>query len=184
MNVKNSSAGNPIRKQFETCKSSFDVHESPVGTLYLVFHTSLLTGITFSRPHGIVFRSGARSALVKRELTEYFEEGRTHFSFETSFVGGSEFERLVWNALREVPYGQTRTYKWLAGRIGRPRACRAVGNALGRNPIPIVFPCHRIIEADGSLGGYSSGVDIKRRLIEIEYYSKQSGRMSPANRTV
>lgn len=172
-----------MKKTFVTGKESFDVHESPLGVLYLVFRNSLLTGLSFSRPQGIVFRSAEHSALVKRELTEYFEGERTHFSFETSFVSGSEFERMVWNTLKEVPYGQTRTYKWLAGRIGRPNAFRAVGNALGRNPIPIIFPCHRIIEADGSLGGYSSGIDIKRRLIEIEYYSRQSGRISVADRT-
>jgi methylated-DNA-[protein]-cysteine S-methyltransferase len=87
---------------------------------------------------------------------------------------GTDFEKKVWETLRKIPYGETRTYKWLAEEIGKPQAFRAVGNALGKNPIPIIFPCHRVIESDGSLGGYSGGVDIKRRLIEIEYYTKQS----------
>ena len=87
---------------------------------------------------------------------------------------GTEFERKVWETLKEIPYGETRTYKWLAEKIGKPHAFRAVGNALGKNPIPIIFPCHRVIETDGSLGGYSGGTDIKRRLLEIEYYTKLS----------
>lgn len=159
-------------KKSAACKESFDVLETPIGTLYLVFRASVLTGITFDRPREMIFKSGEATA-VGNELAEYFERGRRDFSCETSFTGGSEFERRVWSALKEVPYGETRTYKWLAARIGRPRACRAVGNALGKNPIPIIFPCHRIIESDGSLGGYSSGTDIKRRLIELEYYSSR-----------
>ncbi len=165
-----------MKRSVAAGKESFDALETPLGTLYLTFNGSVLTGITFLRPRGIIFRSGHATAVAKNELTEYFDGGRTDFSCETSFEEGSEFERQVWNTLKEVPYGETRTYKWLAGRIGRPRASRAVGNALGKNPIPIIFPCHRIIESDGSIGGYSSGVDIKRRLIEIEYYSRKSGR--------
>ena len=69
---------------------------------------------------------------------------------------------------------ERRTYKWLSEKIGSPKASRAVGQALGRNPISIVLPCHRIIESDGSIGGYSSGVDIKRRLLEMEYYNALS----------
>lgn len=163
-----------MNKPVTACKEFFDVLKSPLGNMYLVFRSSVLTRITFDRPRGIVFKSGTPASVVKEELAEYFSKGRKEFSCATSFVDGSEFEREVWDALKEVPYGETRTYKWLAERIGRPRAFRAVGNALGKNPIPIIFPCHRIIESDGSLGGYSSGIDIKRRLIEIEYYSAQS----------
>ena len=87
---------------------------------------------------------------------------------------GTDFEKKVWLALKEIPYGEARTYKWLSEKIGSPKASRAVGQALGRNPISIVLPCHRIIESDGSIGGYSSGVDIKRRLLEMEYYNALS----------
>ncbi|MEJ2695541.1 MAG: methylated-DNA--[protein]-cysteine S-methyltransferase [Candidatus Sulfobium sp.] len=166
--------GVPAKRPAPACKEYFDVLETPVGTLHLVFRASVLTGVTFDRPQGMIFRRGGAAPVLKKELTEYFEEGRREFSCKTSFTGGSEFERRVWSALKEVPYGETRTYKWLADRIGRPRAFRAVGNALGKNPLPIIFPCHRIIESDGSLGGYSSGTDIKRRLIKLEYYSRQS----------
>ena len=112
---------------------------------------------------------------VRKELVEYFEKGRQEFTCETIFFEGTEFEKKVWNTLKKIPYGETRTYKWLAEEIGKPHAFRAVGNALGKNPIPIIFPCHRVIEADGSIGGYSSGVDIKRRLLELEYYTRLSG---------
>ena len=77
----------------------------------------------------------------------------------------------VWYALNEIPYGETKTYKWIAEKIGKPAAVRAVGQALSKNPIPIVVPCHRVIESDGSIGGYSSGVNVKKRLLEMEYYS-------------
>ena len=163
-----------MKKSLTSSRESFDILETPLGEIYLIFSGHLLAGITFYRPRGMPFRSGETAGPAKRELAEYFSQARKHFSLETFFPGGSEFERLVWNTLREVPYGETRTYKWLADRIGRPRSCRAVGNALGKNPIPIIFPCHRIIESDGSLGGYSSGTDIKRRLIEMEYYVRQS----------
>jgi len=75
--------------------------------------------------------------------------------------------------LKEIPFGQTRSYKWVAEKVGKPAAVRAVGRALSKNPVPIVVPCHRVIESDGSIGGYSSGVRRKRRLLEMEYYSKQ-----------
>jgi methylated-DNA-[protein]-cysteine S-methyltransferase len=152
----------------------YDILETPVGTLYLIFSGHALTGIAFDKPAGLNLKKTEDAASVKKELVEYFEKGRRGFTCETAFTEGTDFERLVWDALREVPYGETRTYKWMAEKIGKPHAFRAVGNALGKNPIPIIFPCHRIIESDGSLGGYSSGEHIKRRLLEMEYYTKMS----------
>lgn len=87
---------------------------------------------------------------------------------------GTEFEQRVWSALSGIPFGETRTYKWIAEKIGNPGAVRAVGRALSKNPLPIIIPCHRVIESDGSLGGYSSGTHRKRRLLEMEYYGKMS----------
>ncbi|PKL52373.1 MAG: hypothetical protein CVV37_01715 [Nitrospira bacterium HGW-Nitrospira-1] len=111
---------------------------------------------------------------ARKELAEYFEKAGQEFTCETVFTEGTEFEKKVWETLKEIPYGETRTYKWLAEKIGKPHAFRAVGNALSKNPIPIIFPCHRIIETDGSIGGYSPGVNIKRRLLAIEYYTKKN----------
>jgi len=152
----------------------YDSLQSPIGALYLIFRESLLIGIAFEKPSGITPRQTKGSIQAKKELEEYFRAGRAEFTVRTSFAEGTEFEREVWEALMEVHYGETRTYKWIAERIGNPHAFRAVGNALGKNPLPIIFPCHRIIESDGSIGGYSSGIDIKRRLLEIEYYTKLS----------
>ncbi len=153
----------------------YDVLATPVGTLYLIFNSYLLTCVSFKRPAGIILKKTEVTALVKKELTEYFEKGRKNFTCKTAFPEGTDFEKLVWDTLQEIPYAETRTYKWMAEKVGHPNAFRAVGNALGKNPIPIIFPCHRVIESDGSLGGYSSGEEIKRRLLEFEYYTKLSG---------
>lgn len=160
-------------KRSSKLQSFYDTFESPVGTLYLIFTGKALSKISLSKPSEIV-RKGELSPLIKEELRDYFENGREEFTQKTAFIKGTEFDRKVWLALKEVPYGETKTYRWLAEKIGKPSACRAVGQALSRNPIPIVFPCHRIIESDGSIGGYSSGIDIKRRLLEFEYYVKLS----------
>jgi methylated-DNA-[protein]-cysteine S-methyltransferase len=147
----------------------YDTFESPLGTLYLIFAGEILKGISFKRPRGPL-RKGKAPSWITKELKEYFERGLEKFSQKTGFLKGTEFEKRVWLSLKEIPYGETRPYKWLAEKVGNPNATRAVGQALSRNPLPIILPCHRIIESDGSIGGYSSGADIKRRLLEIEYY--------------
>lgn len=154
----------------------YDILETPLGALYLIFSSGVLTGLSFQRPREILLKQTEKISIFKKELAEYFEKGRREFTSKTAFTKGTDFEKKVWNALKEVPYGETKTYKWLAAKIGRPQAFRAVGHALSKNPIPIIFPCHRIIESDGSIGGYSSGTVIKRRLLEIEYYTKLSKR--------
>mgnify|MGYP000271248742 CR=1 FL=1 len=166
------------RKRSSNTESFYDTCESPVGTLYLIFDGKTLCGIRFSKPSELL-RKGKAPPIVKRELTEYFAQGREEFSQKFAVKEGTDFEKAVWNVLSEIPYGETRTYKWVAEKIGRPHASRAVGQALSRNPLPIFIPCHRIIESDGSLGGYSGGVDMKRRLLDIEYYVKLSARPEP-----
>ena len=150
----------------------YDIFESPVGILYLVFTGRFLVGISFNTPQ-VPFRKGTAPTGFKRELERYFDGYDVRFSPQIRFLRGTGFEKEVWMGLRSIPFGETRTYKWLAERVGRPKAARAVGQALAKNPIPIVLPCHRVIESCGSLGGYSSGVDIKRRLLQMEYYSRQ-----------
>ncbi len=151
----------------------YDKFESPIGTLYLLFAGQNLIGIEFQKPNRLLKKIKAPQ-LIKKELQEYFVQGKEEFTQKISFSTGTEFDRKVWLALKDIPYGETRTYKWLAEKVGRPTAARAVGQSLSRNPIPIVLPCHRIIESDGSIGGYSAGIDIKRRLLDIEYYVKLS----------
>lgn len=152
----------------------YDILECPLGPLYLIFSAGVLSCISFSKPSNVLLKRKEAITPVRKELAEYFERGRQEFTCETVFVEGTEFEKKVWTTLRQIPYGETRTYKWVAEIVERPNAFRAVGNALGKNPIPIIFPCHRVIETDGSIGGYSAGTDIKRRLLEIEYYTQLS----------
>ena len=106
-------------------------------------------------------------APVKTQLAAYFSGESKAFDLEL-FPGGSPFQTTVWKALREIPYGRTVSYTWVARRIGKPKAVRAVGVANGRNPISIIIPCHRVIGSDGSLTGYGGGLDVKRRLLQLE----------------
>ena len=158
-------------KRSSSPESYYDTFESPIGTLYLIFTGKFLGEIDFKKPVDVA-RKGCVSHSIQKELREYFALGKDVFTQKIDLSTGTAFEREVWLALKEVPFGETRTYKWLADKVGKPKASRAVGRALGKNPLPIVLPCHRIIESDGSLGGYSGGVDIKRRLLEKEYYIK------------
>jgi methylated-DNA-[protein]-cysteine S-methyltransferase len=104
---------------------------------------------------------------VRRELDEYFDGSRTSFDLLLD-LRVAPFPAEVLRELALVPYGSTSTYGTLAAKVGRPRAARAVGTVMNRNPIPIVLPCHRIVGANGSLTGYAGGLDVKRRLLELE----------------
>ena len=101
-------------------------------------------------------------------IRDYLGGGRPRFDHRLDLDGVSDFGHRVLDVVREIPYGTLRSYKWIAGEIGHPRATRPVGQALARNPLPIVIPCHRVVNSDGTLGGYSGGgTDMKRRLIAI-----------------
>ncbi len=102
-----------------------------------------------------------------KQLNEYFDGQRRDFSLPVT-LEGTKFQRAVWHALATIPYGETRSYQELAAQIGNPKACRAVGNANNRNPIPILIPCHRVIGAGGGLVGYAGGLELKRDLLNIE----------------
>ncbi|MEZ0325011.1 MAG: methylated-DNA--[protein]-cysteine S-methyltransferase [Fimbriimonas sp.] len=104
---------------------------------------------------------------VSEQLALYFDRKLTSFSLALG-MDGSPFQMEVWRLLMEIPYGQTRTYGDLAHRLGRPDASRAVGRANATNPIAIVVPCHRVIGATGALTGYAGGIDVKRKLLELE----------------
>ena len=104
---------------------------------------------------------------AERELGEYFSGTRRGFDLPLA-PQGTDFQRRVWRALQDIPYGQTRSYAQLAAAVGAPRACRAVGGANGRNPLPILIPCHRVIAADGRLAGFSAGLERKEALLELE----------------
>ena len=104
---------------------------------------------------------------LERQFTEYFNGQRKKFELPLITVG-TDFQKMVWNALMEIPYGKTETYQELAHRIGKKSAIRAVASANGANAIAIITPCHRIIGSNGTLGGYAGGLSIKKRLLQLE----------------
>jgi len=120
---------------------------------------------TFGNGISIVEDGGNKDALD--ELDAYFSGQLREFKCDLDLKGTS-FQKRVWEALREIPYGQTRSYGEIAKTIGNPKAVRAVGRANGTNPVPIIVPCHRVIQADGSLGGFGGGLDLKKSLLELE----------------
>ncbi len=105
--------------------------------------------------------------VARRQIEEYFRAARTQFTVPLA-PQGTPFQLRVWHALLEIPFGETRTYRDLAERLGSPSASRAVGAAIGRNPISIIVPCHRVLGTDGSLTGYAGGLDRKRALLALE----------------
>lgn len=109
----------------------------------------------------------ALSDLAFGQVCEYLKGQRRTFDFPYK-LHGTEFQKKVWNALCQIPYGETRTYKQIAAAVGNPKASRAVGMANNKNPIAIVVPCHRVIGTDGSLVGYAGGLSIKQALLELE----------------
>ena len=102
-----------------------------------------------------------------RELEEYFSGQRREFTFALD-LRGTDFQLACWRALQTIPYGETRSYADIARAVGKPAAFRAVGMANNRNPVAIVVPCHRVIASDGTLCGYGGGLDVKRKLLELE----------------
>lgn len=155
---------------------SIATFNSPLGTLYLLFSGEALAGLDFRLPQGMAagcMPPAKISDACKIQLDKYFSGSLRRFDLDTVFIYGTELEREIWHSLNEIPYGETRTYKWMAERVGRPKAVRAAGNALGKNPLPVIFPCHRIIASDGSIGGYTAdavaaGSEIKRWLLRHE----------------
>jgi len=150
--------------------------ETPLGPLRLGFTDRGLAVLEFAGDGPVSRLSG--DALpnhlmplieaVRRELSAYFTGVPTDFASLTLDPQGTPFQLRVWQELRLIPWGQTISYSELARRVGNPKASRAVGQANAVNPIPLIIPCHRVIAADGSLGGYSSGLDRKRWLLRHE----------------
>jgi methylated-DNA-[protein]-cysteine S-methyltransferase len=117
--------------------------------------------------------TGIDTGSMQRQVADYFSGKRTGFDFKQDLSGSTLFQRLVWQATAEIPYGQVRSYKWVAEKIDRPSACRAVGHALAANPLPAVIPCHRVIRNDGKPGGFggrSGNVQTKLMMLSLEGY--------------
>ena len=153
----------------------YDVTESPVGDLFIASTSRGLCRISYTvegQDEEIARIFGARVLRmpldeVRRELDEYFEGRRHEFDLPID-LRVAPFHEAVLHELARIPYGHTDTYGSLAAKVGHPKAARAVGTVMNRNPIPIVLPCHRIIGANGSLTGYGGGLPAKRHLLELE----------------
>ncbi len=165
---------------------NFMKFNSPVGPLFLAASKQGLVALEFDerlpsqqtiRPNPRDLRAESKSLRFEesehelsryvRELEEYFADRRREFSFPLD-LRGTDFQLACWRALLQIPYGETRSYADIARAVGRPQGFRAVGMANNRNPIAIVVPCHRVIASDGTLCGYGGGLDVKRKLLELE----------------
>lgn len=151
------------------------VMDTPVGTLAVRGDGEAVTSVSFVQDRGSAraWKMSARNAgpapvaEAVRQLEEYFSGRRRRFDLPLR-MAGTPFQRAVWAFLLTIPYGRTYTYKEVAEALGRPGAARAVGSAVGSNPISIVVPCHRIVASGGKLGGYGGGLDAKRFLLDLE----------------
>lgn len=146
--------------------------DSPVGPIGLSADGDALVAVRLPRPGSQPEETSNRAShpvldRAEAELGAYFDGRLRHFSVPVA-MSGTPFQEEVWRALLEIPFGEVRSYGWVASRIGRAGASRAVGAANGRNPLGIVVPCHRVIGADGSLTGYGGGLDAKRWLLRHE----------------
>jgi methylated-DNA-[protein]-cysteine S-methyltransferase len=150
--------------------AKWTVYESPVGRLTLRGEGGCLKAIHFPGrvgPLGDATRDDAAFVGAARQLDEYFAGERRGFDLEIE-LDGTRFERAVWGELLKIAFGDTTTYGAIAKAIGCPDRARDVGTAVGRTPIPIVVPCHRVVGSDGSLTGYGGGLDRKRALLDLE----------------
>jgi methylated-DNA-[protein]-cysteine S-methyltransferase len=152
----------------------YTVVDASIGELLLVGDGQALTGIEFDLGEGHAARVGPDWVADGKPLAGAVEQLQAYLAGELTVfdlpvaLAGSDFQRRVWELLAEIPYGHTTSYGRLAARLGRPSASRAVGLANGRNPLPIVLPCHRVVGASGALTGYGGGIDRKRWLLDLE----------------
>lgn len=153
----------------------YDIFDSPIGALTVSADVDTITGLHiegdryFRRVPDYWQRDPSHPLLMKvgKELKEYFAGTRKTFDVPIT-VKGTDFQKEVWQALRNLPAGTTTTYAALAAKIGKPKAVRAVGSAAGRNPICIIIPCHRVLASSGGLGGFVAGLPRKQQLLDAE----------------
>lgn len=147
-----------------------------IGQVFVIAGTDGVSRIIFGEKafndfldglDGVRAVEGGAAEKMAAELAQYFEGKLSRFETGIEVSGGTHFQRAVWKKLLEIPYGEVTTYREIAESVGRPGAARAVGNAVGANPLPIVIPCHRVVASNG-LGGYTGGVGIKKDLLRVE----------------
>ena len=148
-------------------------YQSPIGKLLLIGTDGVLEALHFPNSLEQVYISEdwqydeACFKKVLRQLAEYFAGNRQEFDLQMA-PKGTAFQKRVWQELQKIPFGQTASYGEIAQRVGNSKASRAVGMANGKNPIPIIVPCHRVIGKDGSLTGFGGGLDVKKQLLNLE----------------
>lgn len=142
-------------------------YDTVLGSVTFVEEDGALLAITTHRPYEGIEQETALIKEANRQLSEYLKGERKAFDLPLN-PKGTDFQKRVWRALCDIPYGETRSYKQIAEAIGNPKAVRAVGMANNRNPITIVVPCHRVIGADGKLVGYGGGLEMKDFLLRLE----------------
>ena len=143
-------------------------YETDIGTIGIRENGEFITNIYFSKINHN--DNEEESYLIKtafQQIKEYLQGNRLGFDLNLK-LEGTEFQKKVWNELLKIPYGETRTYKDIAIAIGNEKACRAIGMANNKNPIPIIIPCHRVIGSNGKLVGYAGGINVKEKLLNIE----------------
>lgn len=150
-------------------------YNSPIGWIDIIAAENRIFRASFAQeaPDSAPTFSSNIPVLIRtiKLLDLYFAGGPIDFAeVPVQLAASTDFQQQVWSAVRQVPYGEVRTYQWIADRIGRPKSVRAVGNAVGANPVSILTPCHRIIRNDGTLGGYGGGLERKRQLLALEGY--------------
>lgn len=156
------------------CETRYAHMDSPFGSILLAGHSGALSSITFQDgdqplvPQDEWIEDAELFWEAITQLDAYFRGKRTSFELTRLAPRGTEFQQRVWREVQAIPYGQTRSYTQVAVRLGNPRAVRAVGAANGRNSLPVVIPCHRVIGANGQLTGYGAGLPIKRGLLDLE----------------
>ena len=160
---------------------SYTFFDTSLGTFYAAFTVRGICELSLSCADEREFvtrlkkRYGAEplqdDSLVRpvlKQVNSYLHGSRIAWNFDIDISDGTEFQQAVWNEARRIPYGSTVSYGELARRVGRPRAARAVGAAMGANPLLLIVPCHRVVGADGSLTGFGCGLDVKERLLHLE----------------
>ena len=148
-------------------------YKSPIGWIDIIAEENRISNASFSEaaPSSEPTFPPTLPVLTRtiKLLDLYFAGGPIDFAeISVQLAYGTDFQQHVWKTIREIPHGEVRSYQWLADQIGRPKSVRAVGNAVGTNPVSILVPCHRVIRSNGALGGYGGGLERKRQLLTLE----------------
>lgn len=170
----------------------YDCFESPLGPLWLVADKSGLSYLIREKEEDVFLAEIARrTRLIPTKrlnqmsgwrglLSRYFSGEATVFDGKIALLEGSVFQQNVWRTLLKIPHGSVRSYQWVGDQLGIKRAGRAIGNACGKNPIPVIIPCHRVVCKNGTLGGYTGGIGIKKKLLALEGLVEKKGLFSYA----